>query len=91
MTDSSRFTADKMSPREGEERRIVIRFNADASKQLPWKFEPQQKEVWVKPGETALAFYKAWNKGDKDIIGVATYNVQPEKVCLFLTRNMFMD
>jgi cytochrome c oxidase assembly protein subunit 11 len=32
------------------------------------------------PGETALAFYTAKNTGDKDLIGIATYNMTPEKV-----------
>jgi len=36
--------------------------------------------VRVLPGETALAFYKAKNVGHKDLIGIATYNMTPEKV-----------
>lgn len=41
---------------------------------------PQQKEIYVLPGETALAFYTAKNKSTKDIIGIATYNVSPDRV-----------
>ena len=33
----------------------------------------------IVPGETALAFYTVKNCTDKNIIGVATYNVHPPK------------
>ncbi len=45
-------------------KRIRVTFNASVSDVLPWKFVPQQREVRVLPGETALAFYTATNKSD---------------------------
>jgi len=53
---------------------------------LPWKFVPQQREVRVLPGETALAFYTATNKSDQDIIGVATYSVTPGQVAPYFSK-----
>lgn len=53
---------------------------------LPWKFTPQQREVRVLPGETALAFYTATNTSDKDIIGVATYSVTPAQVAPYFSK-----
>lgn len=53
---------------------------------LPWKFTPQQREVRVLPGETALAFYTATNRGDKDIIGVATYSVTPAQCAPYFSK-----
>ena len=53
---------------------------------LPWKFTPQQREVRVLPGETALAFYTATNKSDQDIIGVATYSVTPAQVAPYFSK-----
>lgn len=47
---------------------------------------PQQREVRVLPGETALAFYKATNKSDSDIIGVATYSVTPAQVAPYFSK-----
>ena len=38
------------------------------------------------PGETALAFYTATNKGDGDIIGVATYSVTPAQVAPYFSK-----
>lgn len=67
-------------------KRIRITFNGSVSDVLPWKFVPQQREVRVLPGETALAFYKATNKGDEDIIGVATYSVTPGQVGQYFSK-----
>ncbi len=63
-----------------------VTFNASVSDMLPWKFVPQQREVRVLPGETALAFYTATNKSDKDIIGVATYSVTPAQVAPYFSK-----
>lgn len=38
------------------------------------------------PGETALAFYTAVNKGPQDIIGVATYSVTPAQVAPYFSK-----
>lgn len=80
LTDTSKFGADRLIPIQQSERRIKVQFNADSSDSLPWSFSPQQKEVSVLPGETALAFYTATNNSDEDIIGIATYNVTPNQV-----------
>uniref|UniRef100_A0A8D0H9A8 Cytochrome c oxidase assembly protein COX11, mitochondrial n=1 Tax=Sphenodon punctatus TaxID=8508 RepID=A0A8D0H9A8_SPHPU len=60
-----------------KERIIKITFNADVHASLQWNFRPQQTEIYVVPGETALAFYKAKNPTEKPIIGISTYNVIP--------------
>lgn len=67
-------------------KRIRVTFNASVSDVLPWKFVPQQREVRVLPGETALAFYTATNKSDQDIIGVATYSVTPAQVAPYFSK-----
>ncbi|MCJ1445477.1 MAG: Cytochrome c oxidase assembly protein cox11, mitochondrial [Stictis urceolatum] len=66
--------------------RIRITFNSSVSDVMPWKFTPQQREVRVLPGETALAFYTATNKSDEDIIGVATYSVSPGQVAQYFNK-----
>ena len=83
-----RFAKEKLVPFLGDdsrkERKIKVTFNADTSDALPWKFTPLQKEVRVRPGESALAFYTATNKSSKDIIGIATYNVTPNNVSAWI-------
>uniref|UniRef100_A0A8D2NG35 Cytochrome c oxidase assembly protein COX11, mitochondrial n=1 Tax=Zonotrichia albicollis TaxID=44394 RepID=A0A8D2NG35_ZONAL len=59
------------------DRLIRVTFNADTHASMQWNFKPQQSEIYVVPGETALAFYKAKNPTDKPIIGISTYNVVP--------------
>ncbi|KAM5274294.1 cytochrome c oxidase assembly protein COX11, mitochondrial [Ctenodactylus gundi] len=60
-----------------KDRIIKVTFNADVHASLQWNFKPQQTEIYVVPGETALAFYKAKNPTDKPVIGISTYNVVP--------------
>ncbi|MFT7804274.1 cytochrome c oxidase assembly protein COX11, mitochondrial [Arapaima gigas] len=60
-----------------KDRVIKITFNADVHASMQWNFRPQQSEIYVVPGETALAFYKANNPTDKPVIGISTYNVVP--------------
>ncbi|XP_034049204.1 cytochrome c oxidase assembly protein COX11, mitochondrial [Thalassophryne amazonica] len=59
------------------DRIIKVTFNADTHSSMQWNFKPQQTEIYVVPGETALAFYRAKNPTDKPIIGISTYNVVP--------------
>ncbi|KAF2222459.1 cytochrome c oxidase assembly protein CtaG/Cox11-domain-containing protein [Elsinoe ampelina] len=78
---ATRLTPDTTVPR------IRITFAGSTSDILPWKFTPQQREVRVLPGETALAFYTATNQSpDEDIIGVATYSVTPAQVAPYFSK-----
>jgi len=58
-------------------RPITVKFNADTSAALEWKFRPLQHKVKITPGETALAFYTATNPTSVPIIGISTYNILP--------------
>ncbi len=53
---------------------------------MEWNFEPQQQEIKLVPGETALAFYTASNPTDEPIVGVATYNVVPFRAGLYFNK-----
>ncbi|KAK9238434.1 cytochrome c oxidase assembly protein CtaG/Cox11-domain-containing protein [Lipomyces kononenkoae] len=85
IAETGKITADRLIPVESN-RKITIRFESDVSRSLPWKFEPLQRQVTVTPGETALAFYKATNLSNQDIIGVATYNVTPDQVAPYFSK-----
>lgn len=60
-----------------KDRLVKIRFNADTASSMRWNFRPQQYEIKVAPGQTALAFYTARNPTDQPVIGISTYNVIP--------------
>ncbi len=61
------------------ERLMTVRFNADASGGLPWRFRPLEREVVVRIGEETLAYYEARNEAAHAITGTATFNVTPHK------------
>ncbi|WFC99935.1 Cytochrome c oxidase assembly protein cox11, mitochondrial [Malassezia yamatoensis] len=66
--------------------RIRVSFNASHSDQIPWTFKPEQREIYVLPGETALTFFKAHNPTNQDIIGIATYNVVPDRIAPYFAK-----
>lgn len=64
----------------------MVQFNADIADGMQWKFVPTQREVRVKPGESALAFYTAENQSSTPITGVSTYNVTPMKAAVYFNK-----
>lgn len=68
------------------DRIMRIRFDASVNSALPWRFAPVKREIPVKIGETAVAFYRATNDGDETITGTATFNVTPLKVGKYFTK-----
>jgi cytochrome c oxidase assembly protein subunit 11 len=67
------------APTEGLERTITVRFNADVDPDLPWSFQPAQRQIEVRIGEQSLAYYRARNRSDHPVVGQAVYNVTPFK------------
>ena len=68
------------------ERTITVRFNSDVAPGMPWKFQPEQRSVVVKPGEETLIFYKASNPTQQAITGQAAYNVTPDKAGQYFNK-----
>lgn len=73
-TQAATYVPDKVY-----DRTITVQFNADTMPALPWKFEPLQREITVRVGESSLAFYKATNTSDKMTVGTSTFNVIPHE------------
>jgi cytochrome c oxidase assembly protein subunit 11 len=68
------------------DRTIAVRFDANVSPGLPWRFSPETPEVKVKLGETTTVLYKVTNTGDKPSTGIATYNVQPDLAGTYFSK-----
>lgn len=56
---------------------ITVRFDASLERDMPWTFTPVEREMELRIGEMALAFYEAHNPTDKPVAGSASYNVAP--------------
>lgn len=59
------------------ERMINVRFDANVSGGLPWKFEPEKTEISVRIGEVVTAYYTVTNQAARPTLGQASYNVTP--------------
>jgi len=66
------------APETVGERVFTIRFNADVDPGLPWAFQPVERSMTVKVGESGLAFFRAVNLTARQTAGTATFNVTPE-------------
>lgn len=65
---------------------MLVRFDANIDRGLNWRFEPVQREMRVRVGETVLAFYRAKNIGDTPLTGTATFNVAPYEVGSYFAK-----
>ncbi|MCR8827585.1 cytochrome c oxidase assembly protein [Pseudosulfitobacter koreensis] len=59
------------------DREITVRFDASVDSTMAWQFKPVENKMKLRIGETALAFYEAYNPTDRPIAGSASYNVAP--------------
>lgn len=65
---------------------VLIRFDASVAAGMPWDFKAQQQTMELRIGETALAFYEAFNPTDQPIAGTASYNVTPDLAGGYFTK-----
>jgi cytochrome c oxidase assembly protein subunit 11 len=68
------------------ERMVTVRFDASTARNMPWQFRPVRPAIQLRIGETALAFYEAYNPTDRVIVGTASYNVSPSSVGGYFTK-----
>ncbi|MCC7252199.1 cytochrome c oxidase assembly protein [Hyphomicrobium sp.] len=77
--------ADK-APDIVSDRTITVRFDANVAPGMPWTFEPVQRTVQLKLGESMLAFYKAHNTSNVPVKGTASFNVSPDAASVFFSK-----
>lgn len=68
------------------ERVVKVQFDANIDTALGWTFEPAQRSVTVRLGETALIDYTAVNGTGHDTVGTAVFNVTPESVGRYFSK-----
>src|SRR5436305_11348049 len=64
-------------PAGTDARTLSIRFDANVTGGLPWRFEPEQNAIQVKLGEVVTVNYVATNLAARETVGQAAYNVAP--------------
>ena len=67
-------------------RLISVRFDANTSNALPWRFEPVETHRSVAIGARNIALYTARNLSDQPVTGTATFNVTPSQAGQYFTK-----
>jgi cytochrome c oxidase assembly protein subunit 11 len=75
-----------VAPSHVLERKIKVRFDANVSGGLPWRFEPEQNEIELRIGEVVTVAYKVVNESARETVGLASYNVSPPTVGGYFTK-----
>ena len=65
------------APQGAPGRLITVRFDANVTGGLPWRFVPEQNSIQVRIGEVFTVNYVATNLAARETVGQAAYNVAP--------------
>ena len=67
-------------------RKFRVSFLTNTQDEIPWEFEASTPNMVINAGETALSFYKVFNRSDRPVAGIAIYQVFPEEVALYFNK-----
>ena len=65
---------------------IVVRFDGNVARGLPWDFGPDEVTRTVPIGERMMTSYHARNKSARPITGTAVFNVSPQQAGKYFTK-----
>lgn len=65
---------------------VGVRFDANISPTLPWKFAPVRHSIRIQPGARTQAFYRASNMTARSTTGTAVFNVTPAKAGQYFSK-----
>jgi cytochrome c oxidase assembly protein subunit 11 len=65
---------------------VVVRFDGNVARGLPWDFGPEEVTRTVPIGERMMTTYHARNKSARPITGTAVFNVSPEQAGKYFTK-----
>lgn len=68
------------------ERNLLVRFDANVARDLPWRFAPEIPKVSLRTGETKTVYYKVENLSSEETSGQAAYNVTPGQAGSFFVK-----
>jgi len=67
-------------------RTISVRFDANTSSRLPWRFQPVDRHRTVPIGSRNIALYTARNDSGRTVTGQAMFNVTPSQAGRYFTK-----
>lgn len=68
------------------ERSLIVRFDANVARDLPWRFAPETAKITLRTGEMTTVYYKVENLSDHETSGQAAYNVSPDQAGAFFVK-----
>jgi cytochrome c oxidase assembly protein subunit 11 len=68
------------------DRKVKIRFDANVTGALPWRFQPDQTMVEARIGEVVTVGYTVVNESARETVGEASYNVTPPTVGAYFSK-----
>jgi cytochrome c oxidase assembly protein subunit 11 len=74
------------APGEVLGRKITVRFDANVTGGLPWKFEPETNSIDVRIGDVVTVNYIVTNLAARETVGQASYNVSPPTVGAYFSK-----
>lgn len=81
---TQRASADRVPGDTG--RTISVRFDANTSPALPWRFEPVDHRRTIPIGARNIALFTARNLSDHAVTGQAVFNVTPTQAGQYFTK-----
>lgn len=70
----------------GATRDIVIRFDANVARGMPWSFRPERSTDTIAIGSRDQAIFLARNDGPDPIVGTASFNVFPNEAGQYFSK-----
>jgi cytochrome c oxidase assembly protein subunit 11 len=68
------------------DRVVTVRFDANVTGGLPWRFAPEQRSVSLKVGEVAEVKFVAENLSGRQTVATSTFNVTPGGVGSYFAK-----
>ena len=70
----------------GSDQIIKVKLITSVHKDLPFKFETEEENITIVPGEVKTINYTVKNLSDKNVNGLATFQVYPSELKDFITK-----
>ena len=70
----------------GSDQIIKVKLITSVHKDLPFKFETEEENITIVPGEVKTINYTVKNLSDKNMNGMATFQVYPSELKDFMTK-----